>query len=194
MFLLNRAKPKIISEQVFDKSEKHLEERKLILVNNSDLIKLQYTNIFGQKIDTTYKDARKLVEIKICVNKFKDYHKESLIKNAITNNKKWVLSSSWGQVTIEYDKLILKPKDGILKFIYYKKGKKIKQGNIRLTKEIIEKISLFERKLYLMKNASNGCTFKQSYELTNSIEIIELNDNSCSGFSNEELLNCFNII
>ena len=57
----------------------------MILVNNSDFLKIEYTNIFGQIIDTTFTNAKELNEIKICVNKYKDYEKESLIKKSIQN-------------------------------------------------------------------------------------------------------------
>ena len=188
MFLLDRAKPKILSEQKTEKIEKYLEYDKMIILNNSDFLKIQYTNIFGQKVDTTFTNAKELTEIKICVNKFTDYEKKSIIKESIKNNKSWILSSAWGHGTFEYDKLILKPKKEFLKYKYYKNGKRLKCGKIKLTKQIVEKISLFERKLNLMKNSDNSCNFGHSYKLTNGLETMELQDDSCSGFSNEQLL------
>ncbi|APZ47657.1 hypothetical protein BW723_15770 [Polaribacter reichenbachii] len=188
MFLLDRAKPKILTEQKFEQEEKYWNSQKKILLNNSDILKIEYTNIFGQIIDTTFTNAKELNEIKICVNKFKDYEKKSLIKESIQNDQSWVLNSTWGHQTFESDKLILKPKKGFLKYKYYKNGKRIKRGKIKITEFVIDKIALFERKLNLMKNVDNSCNFGINYNLNNGIEKINFQDDSCSGFSNEQLL------
>ncbi|WP_146104985.1 hypothetical protein [Nonlabens tegetincola] len=194
MFKLDRAKPKILTNQKFGQAEKYLGNEKLIIVNNSDFLRIEYTNIFGQQIDTTFTNAKELTEIKICVNKYKDYEKKPLIKESINNNDSWVLISSWGHQTFESDKLILKPKNGFLKFKYYKNGKVIKRGKIKITESIIDVISLFERKLTLMQNADNSCNFGVSYNLENGTEKIRFQDDSCSGFSNEQLLTELKII
>ena len=188
MFLINRAKPKIITEQKFIKEEKYWNNQKKILLNNSDFLKIEYTNIFGQKIDTTFTNTKELTEIKICVNKFIDYEKKSLIKESIQNDKMWTLSSTWGHQSFESDKLILNPKKGFLKYKYYKNGKRIKRGKIKITEFILERIALFERKLNLMQNADNSCNFGINYNLNNGIEKMNFQDNSCSGFSNEQFL------
>ncbi|SHJ28407.1 hypothetical protein SAMN04488096_1421 [Mesonia phycicola] len=188
MFLLDRAKPKILTEQKFEQEEKYWNNQKKILLNNSHIIKIEYTNIFGQIIDTTFTNAKELNEIKICVNKFKDYEKKSLIKESIQNDQSWVLNSTWGHQTFESDKLILKPKNGFLKYKYYKNGKRIKRGKIKITESVIDRIALFERKLNLMQNTDNSCNFGISYNLDNGIEKINFQDDSCSGFSNEQLL------
>ena len=188
MFLLDRAKPKILTEQKFEKEVKYWNNQKKILLNNSDIIKIEYTNIFGQIIDTTFTNAKEQNEIKICVNKFKDYEKKSLIKESIQNNQSWVLNSTWGHQTFESDELTLKPKNGFLKYKYYKNGKRIKRGKIKITESVMDRIALFERKLNLMQNADNSCNFGISYNLDNGIEKINFQDDSCSGFSNEQLL------
>lgn len=187
-FLLDRAKPKILTKQKFKKHENYWGGFKQIILNETDSLKIQYTNIFGQQIDTTYINAKEVNEIKICVDKFKDYDKKSLIKKSIKNNKKWILSSVWGHQVFESDKLILKPKNGFLKYKYYKNGKRIKRGKIKITKSVIDRISLFERKLNLMQNADNSCNFGVSYNLNNGIEKIKFQDDSCSGFSKGKLL------
>jgi hypothetical protein len=187
MFLLDRAKPNILTEQKFEKEE-YWGNQKKILINNSDFLKIEYTNIFGQIIDTTFTNSKKLTEIKICVNKYKDYERKSLIKESIQNNKSWVLVSSWGHQTFESDKLILKPKNGFLKYKYYKNGKRTSRGRIKITESVIDRIALFERKLNLMQNADNSCNFGINYNLDNGIEKLNFQDDSCSGFSNEQLL------
>ena len=189
MFLLDRAKPNILTDQKFEQKEKYLGNQKVILVNNSDILKIEYTNIFGQIIDTTFSNAKELNEIKICVNKYKDYEKESLIKESIQNNKSWVLDTTWGHQTFESDKLIFKPKNGFLKYKYYKNGKRIKRGKIKITESVIDRITLFERKLNLMQKTDNSCNFGISYNLDNGTKKIKFQDDSCSGFSNEQLLN-----
>lgn len=188
MFLLDRANPKILTEQKFEQEDKYWNNQKKILLNNSDFLKIQYTNIFGQKIDTTYTNAKELTEIKICVNKFKDYEKKSLIKESIKSGKIWILKTTWGHQTYESDKLILKPKKEFLTYKYYKNGKRTKRGKIKITESILEKIALFERKLNLIQNAENSCNFGINYNLENGIEKINFQDDSCSGFSNEQLL------
>ncbi|WP_431471638.1 hypothetical protein I5168_09660 [Nonlabens sp. SCSIO 43208] len=194
MFKLDRAKPKILTNQKFEQTEKYWGNEKMIIVNNSDFLRIEYTNIFGQQIDTTFTNAKELTEIKICVNKYKDYDKKSLIKESIKNNDSWVLISSWGHQTFESDKLILKPKNEFLKFKYYKNGKIIKRGKIKITESIIDRIALFERKLTLMQDADNSCNFGVSYNLENGTEKIRFQDDSCSGFSNEQLLTELKII
>ena len=87
MFLLNRDKPKILTKQKTKQIDKYLENNKMIIVNHSDSLTIQYTNIFGQLIDTTFTNAIQLTEIKICVNRFKDYQKKSLIKESIESKK-----------------------------------------------------------------------------------------------------------
>ena len=188
MFLLDRAKPKILTDQKFEQTEKYWGNQKMILVNNSDFLKIEYTNIFGQIIDTTFANSKELNEIKICVNKYKDYEKKSLIKESIQNNKSWILITTSGHQTFESDKLILKAKNGFLKYKYHKNRKRIKRGKIKITESVIDRIALFERKLNLMQNADNTCNFGISYNLDNGIEKINFQDESCSGFSNEQLL------
>src|SRR5690606_21666700 len=163
MFKLDRAKPKILTNQKFEQPEKYWGNEKKIIVNNSDFLRIEYTNIFEQQIDTTFTNAKELTEIKICVNKYKDYDKKSLIKESIKNNESWVLISSWGHQTFESDKLILKPKNGFLKYNYYKNREKIKRGKIKITESFIDRIALFERKLNLMQNADNSCNFGISF-------------------------------
>lgn len=193
-FLLDRAKPKILTKQKFKKHEDYWGGFKQIILNETDSLKIEYTNIFGQQIDTTYTNAKELNEIKICVDKFKDYDKKSLIKKSIKINKKWILISVWGHQIFESDKLILKPKSGFLKYKYYKNGKRIKRGKLKITDSVIERIALFERKLNLMQNADNSCNFGISYNLDNGTEKIKFQDNSCSGFSNEQLLSDLKIL
>jgi len=188
MFLLDRAKPKILTSQSIEKGHQYWGNQKKIINNSSDIIKIQYTNIFGQLIDTTFMNAKELVEAKICVNKFKDYQRESLINESIFNNKSWILNSTWGHGNYDSDKLILKPKGDFLKYKYYKNGKRVERGKIKITELVIEKISLFERKLNLMKSADNTCNFGHNYRLTNGIKSMKLQDDSCSGFSNTSLL------
>ena len=193
MFLLDRAKPKILTGQSIGKGHQYWGNSKKIINNSSDIIQVQYMNIFGQLIDTTFTNAKQLTEIKICVNRFKDYEKKSLIKEAIVSKKSWVLNTSLGHGSFENDKLILRTKKGILNYKYYKNGKRIKRGKLKKSEFILEKISLFERKLNLMKGPDNTCNFGHYYNLTNGLETIEIHDNSCSGFSNELLLSELNI-
>ena len=188
MFLLDRVNPKILTNHKIGKTKKYLENNKMIILINSDFLKIEYTNIFGQKIDTIFKNAKQLSEIKICVNKFKDYERKSLIRESLQNKKKWTLNRTWGHQTIDHDKLILKPKKRVLRYKYYKNGKIITRGKIKITELILEKISLYERKLNLMKNADNSCNFGTNYTLNNGLKEINFQDNSCSGFLNEELL------
>jgi hypothetical protein len=188
MFLLDRANPKILTNQKIGKTKKYLENNKMMIINKSDFLKIKYTNIFGQKIDTTFTNAKGLSEIKICVNKFKDYQRKSLIRESLQNKKSWTLNRTWGHQTIDHDKLILKSKKRVLIYKYYKNGKRIARGKIKITELILEKISLYERKLNLMKNADNSCNFGTNYTLNNGLMEINFQDNSCSGFLNEELL------
>lgn len=193
-FSIDMAKPKILTKQLFKEVKDFWENNKKIIVNKSDTLTIEYSNIFGQRIDTTFFQAKKISEIGINVEKFKDYKKESFIEEAIKNNKKWILKSVWGHHSFDFDELILRPKRGYLKYKYCKNDKTIKRGKIRITKTLIDKISLFERKLHLMQNADNGCNFGVAYHLDNSFKKLEFQDDSCSGFSTDELLKVLEII
>ncbi|WP_370002102.1 hypothetical protein [Winogradskyella sp.] len=46
MFLLDRAKPKILTKQKIEQHSKHLGNQKMILINDSDYLRIEYTNIF----------------------------------------------------------------------------------------------------------------------------------------------------
>ena len=188
MFLLDRAKPKILKGQPIEKGHQYWGNSKKIINNSSEIIKIRYTNIFGQLIDTTFTNAKQLTEIKICVNRFKDYQKKSLIKESIESKKSWFLSTTWGHQNFEFDRIVLKPKNEFLKFKYSKNGKRIKRGKIKITDFVIERIALFERKLVLMNKADNSCNFGIAYYLNNGFDAIKFQDNSCSGFNNEQLL------
>ena len=95
MFQLNRAMPKILTDQKFEEEKGYWSGHKKIIQNQSDTLRIEFTNIYGQTIDTTFTNAKELSKISICVDKFKDYERKSLIKEAIQNNKKWILNSSW---------------------------------------------------------------------------------------------------
>ena len=73
MFQLNKANPQILTGQTFEKENGYWGGHKKIIQNQSDSLKIEYTNIFGQQIDTTFANAKELSKIKICVNKYKDY-------------------------------------------------------------------------------------------------------------------------
>lgn len=188
MFPLVIANPNVLTEHKTKYTGKYFDNSKMIILNYSDTLRIEYRNIYGQIIDTTFTNAKVLRIVKLCVNKFIDYEKKSLINESIQKNKVWTLNTIWGDYIFESDKLVLKPKNGFLKFEYYKNGKRINRGKIKITKYIIDKIALFERKLYLMQNADKGCTFGISYKLNNGIDEINFQDNSSYGFNNEQLL------
>lgn len=194
MFLLNRAKPKIFSTHIAEEKRKNWDHKKMIVQNTADELRLVYTNIFGQTIDTTFTNAKELTSVKLCVTKFIDFPKASIIEEAIETDEKWILNSFWGQQSVESEKLILKPKKEVLQYKYFNNRKLIKRGEIPLTTAVIERIALFERKIYRLQHSDNSCTYVMSYTLTSDDIKIKLQDYSCSGFTNEALLKDLGII
>jgi len=194
MFLLDRVQPKILSTHKAEQKEKNWDHKKMVIQNTADQLQILYTNIFGQTIDTTFTNARNLTTVKLCVTKFIDYPRESVIEEAIETEEKWILNTFWGQQTVESDKLILKPKEDGIQYKYYSNRNLVKRGEIPLTKAVIERIALFERKIYRLQHTDNSCNYVMSYTLTSDDIKINLQDYSCSGFTNESLLKDLGIL
>ncbi|WP_310993934.1 hypothetical protein [Aequorivita marina] len=188
MFKLGRANPKILTTQVFENKNDYWGGHKKIIYNQSDSLKIEYSNIFGQRIDTIFTNAKHLEKISVCVNKFSDYPKNSLIKKAIDKNKKWTLISSWGHSVFESDKLVFNPGNGYLRYKYYKNNKRISKGKIQINKQNLERIHLFEKKMRLVNNPNGDCNSSHSFEIRIGDEKIKILDYGCVGFSSNQLL------
>ena len=191
MFNLDEAEPKILSGQSFVKINGYWSGQKKGIINKLDTLKIEYNNIFGQRIDTTFVTANQREQIKLCINKFKDYSDDALIELALRNKSIWILESSWGHQTFENDKLVLRPNGNHLKFQYFLNGKREKKGKIKIDENLIKNIHLFEKKLKLMNRPDGNCNFGQSYRLIIDEQILKVEDHSCSGFSNRGLLRQF---
>ncbi len=194
MFQLNKANPKILTGQTFEKEEGYWGGHKKLILNQSDSLKIEYTNIFGQQIDTIFTNAKNLDKISICVNKFSDYPINSLIEKAIDKNEKWILTSSWGHSVFESDKLVFNPRNGYLRYKYYKNNKRIGKGKIQINKQNLERIHLFEKKMRLVNNPKGDCNSSHSFEIKVGDEKIKILDYGCVGFSNNQLLKDLKIV
>lgn len=188
MFKLDKADPRILSGQSFVKIDGYWSGHKKEIINESDTLKIEYTNIFGQRIDTTFVTANQRKQIKLCINKFRDYSEGALIELALRNKSTWILESSWGHQTFGNDKLVLRPKGDHIEFQYFLNGKRKRKGKVKVDDNLIKNIHQFEKKLKLMNRPDGNCNFVQSYRLVVDNQIFEVVDNSCSGFSNGELL------
>lgn len=194
MFKLDRAKPKILTKQKFKNENEYWDGHKKVIENESDTLIIKYKNIFGQRIDTTFVNARNSQNISICVNRFSDYPINSLIEKAISKNEKWILTSSWGHSVYESDKLVLTPKNGYLRYKYYKNKKRISRGKIKINERNLKRIHLFEKKMRLINNPQGNCNFSLSLEINIGDEKIKSLDYDCVGFSNDQLLKDLKIV
>ncbi len=158
-------------------------------------IKIEYHNIYNQKVDTTINISPKTKKIFLCVEKMKDYEIKTFIENSILNNKKWKLEFS-GSGCSGYNKtkikFITRKKKTLFKYLsidkWWKTGKKIKKKKvIELRKKDFGKLIVFEKKLRLLNDAKKRCGPVTYYYLTQGNTKLEFKDGSCVGIYKDYL-------
>ncbi|WP_418636860.1 hypothetical protein [Winogradskyella sp.] len=158
-------------------------------------VKIEYQNIFNQTLDTTYIITSKKQKIYLLVDKMKDYEVKTFIETSLLENKKWNLDFSSGSCGINANtKLQIIPRENntILKYKIVKKwngsGKKIKEKNvIKLSKNDLDKLIIFEKKLRLLNDASKRCMPATYYYLTLGNNKLKFKDETCTNIYNDFL-------
>ena len=159
-------------------------------------VKIEFENIYKQKLDTVFQITENNQQIYLCVDKFKDYSSKSLITKALKNRTNWNLNMTVVHCFgIDNSELQIIPKKNRVsaKYTYWeypensnrKKKYVIKKT---LSKQDIVFIETFEKQMKLMNRPNAGCTAQAYYNLKVGDEEIEIEESSCSGFDETELL------
>tara|TARA_R110002111_G_scaffold253395_3_gene318610 strand:+ start:94 stop:777 length:684 start_codon:yes stop_codon:yes gene_type:complete len=160
-------------------------------------VKVEYYNIFNQKIDTIFNIKSKKQKLFLRVEKMKDYEIKTFLETSLLENKKWKLKLSGGSCFVFTDTKIkiIPHKDGaLLKYKYVEERsasrKKIKERKvIKLDKNDLDNLILFEKKLRLLNSGIRRCTPGTYYYLSLGKETIEIKDETCVGIFQEYLSN-----
>ncbi len=141
-------------------------------------LRIEFENIFRQKIDTILKLSKKNTHYKICEDQFKNYELKTSVEKSIEIKKKWALQySSMGCFHWDNESILITYKREKV-YAIYKTNKKRKQ-KIRLTQEKINLLILFEKKLKLMNKPKGGCTTSDIYTINSDTEKYKIIDSSC---------------
>lgn len=194
---IQRTKFTILTEHeiISDTTSKYWYEFKF--KTKSDNVRIKYENIYKQEIDTTFILQKNNEKLFLCVDTFKDYKTKSLIRKAIMNKEKWNLKKTEvGCYGIFNSELIIVPrkKKLVVKYTYWnypENSNKIKKYKIRkiITEDQVKFIESFEKKLRLMNRPNGQCTAQDYYDLKVGMDELNIEESSCSGFDENELLN-----
>ena len=178
---ISEIKLKILSEhQVISQSTKSKYDIFTFETSKNE-IKIEYYNVYNQKIDTSFIITPKTQKLFLCVEKMKDYHVKTFLETSLSENKKWKLEWSGSiksKTTIE---IIPRKKKTLFKYShvdeYRESGKKIKKENIiELSENDINKLIVFEKKLRLLNEGLSRCGPEIYYKLTLNNEKLVFKD------------------
>lgn len=141
-------------------------------------VRIEIENIFKQKIDTILKLNKKETDYQICEDRFKDYELKTSVEKSFETRKKWTLHySSMGCFHWDNESIELTFKKGKV-YATHKVNKKNKH-RIIITREKMNSLIFFEKKLKLMNRPNAGCTTSDIYNITTDTEKYKIDDNSC---------------
>ncbi len=141
-------------------------------------VRIEIENIFKQEVDTILKFNENNTEYKICEDKFQDYELKTSVEKSFENKKKWTLSySSMGCFHWDKESIELTYKKRKI-YAIHKVNKKKKQ-KIMLSKEKMNSLIVFEKKLMLMNRPNGGCTTSDIYNINSGTENYKIDDSSC---------------
>ena len=159
-------------------------------------VKIEFENIYKQKLDTVFQITENNQQIYLCVDKFKDYSSKSLITKALEERINWNLKMTVAHCFgMDNSELQIIPKKNriIAKYTYWeypensnRKKKRTKKKTI--TEQQIQYIETFEKQMILMNRPNGGCTSQAYYNLKVGNGEIDIEESSCSGFDETELL------
>ncbi len=163
---------------------------------NEAKVKIEFENIYKQKLDTVFQITQNNQQIYLCVDQFKDYNSTTLIEEAIKNRKKWNLTMTVVHCFgIDNSKLEIIPKKSKLKVKYtyweYTENSNRKKKHVikkNISEQGIQFIKTFEKQMKLMNKPNGGCTTREYYNLKVGNKEFEIEESSCSGFDETELL------
>ena len=154
--VLSREKIKILTKHEIIKSE----DTAIIFKTSADSIKVAYTNLYYQKMDTVFVPKKKHTNslLYLCLDNFKDSKKETFIENAIKKKRRWKLKiiqeGCYGRFKSKI--VIINKKNKILaKYSDTEYNPKSKRRERVIKYRILSKIQLedairFEKKLRLL--------------------------------------------
>lgn len=142
-------------------------------------VKIEYKNIFDQKIDTILKLDSNIKNHFICEETFidNDSNKTS-IEHSLEKRKKWKLNFlSSGCFHYDNESLEIRYINKVA-YLEYKIRDSLKKTLI-LNENIISRLILFEKKLKLMDKPNSGCTTTDVYEIKSKYGKYKILDSSC---------------
>lgn len=139
---------------------------------------IEFTNIFGQKINKEIIVNNRKTEVEICVDSFKDTDEETFFQKLSTKNKLQFNFSSAGCFHWQNEKIVfsLEVNNEIYCEYTNEEGPPIRK---KLKEKQLQYLISFERKLRQMKNNMGGCTTSDSYHLILDKEELNIVDDSC---------------
>ena len=163
---------------------------------NERKVKIEFENIYRQKLDTVFQITENNQQIYLCVDKFKDYSSKSLITKALEKRTNWNLKMTVAHCFgIDNSELEIIPKKNriLAKYTYWEYPENSNRKKKFVIKKTISEqdivfIETFEKQLKLMNRPNGGCTAQAYYNLKVGDEKIEIEESSCSGFDETELL------
>jgi hypothetical protein len=161
-----------------------------------DKVKIEYENIYKQKLDTIFHITENNQQIYLCVDKFNDYTSNTLITEALKNRKKWNLNMTVVHCFgIDNSELEIIPKKNKIsaKYTYweYPENSNSKKKYVikkTISERDIQFIETFEKQMKLMNRLNGGCTAQAYYSLKVGDKELEIEESSCSGFDETELI------
>ncbi len=193
---LKRSKFKILTNHELVTDTTKFWSFKLTFKSIKDKVKIEYENIYKQKLDTTFHITENNQQIYLCVDKFNNYTSNTLITKALKNKKKWNLNITdvhcFGVDNSELE--IIPKKNKILaKYTYWEYPENSNRKKKYVIKKTISEqdvvfIETFEKQMKLMNRPNGGCTAQAYYNLKVGDEEIEIEESSCTGFDETELL------
>ncbi|WP_396601638.1 hypothetical protein [Algibacter sp. R77976] len=167
-----------------------------IFKTNEPKVKVEFKNIYKQKLDTVFQITENNQQIYLCVDKFKDYNSKSLITKALEKRNNWNLKMTvahcFGRNNSKLE--IIPKKNKILaKYIYWEYPENSNRKKKFVVKKTISEqdivfIETFEKQMKLMNRPKGDCTNHAYYYLKVGDEEIKIEESSCSGFDETELL------
>ena len=138
---------------------------------------IEFTNIFGQKIQKNILANKRKIEIEICIEDFKDTGEETFIQKLTTENKLQFHFESSGCSHYQTEKItFFQIGDETFGEFINTDNSSIKK---KLTKEQIQYLITFERKLRRIENNISDCTTQDSYHLIMGKEELKILHESC---------------
>jgi hypothetical protein len=139
--------------------------------------KIEFTNIFGQRVRKEVVAKKLRNKIEICTDNFEDNKEITFIQKISNKNRLQLNFMSFGCEHWVSEKVIFfQIEDDFFGEFIKDEQPPIKK---KLSKEQLNYLILFERKLRQIENSMGGCTIEDSYHLILGNEELKMVDESC---------------